>query len=245
MADQMPRVVLIGGNGTGKTLMLETYAQKTAEQNPDDEVIFAINLNDRPLLQLQLENRFEEFENVTVKSFDELDELNFENSESSCSTLMSFVKNVFKPCQKEELTKPITMGNAHICIDEVDIENVPLEDLQKIQAKSLWIVIRDPKSEEHLKENLPGWQIVNLTHPLRTSKRISEKVKEGGGVGYFGSSLQNKFNVLLEIVENMPLGPEPLIIPSSEGTYKVRLQHTCNTVKAKDKSAGFCSRRIR
>ena len=34
----------------------------------------------------------------------------------------------------------------------------------------------------------------------------------------------------------MPLGPEPLIIPSSKGTYKVRLQHTCNTV-AKDKSA--------
>ena len=34
----------------------------------------------------------------------------------------------------------------------------------------------------------------------------------------------------------MPLGPEPLIIPRSEGTYKVRLQHTYNTV-AKDKSA--------
>mgnify|MGYP001191388403 CR=1 FL=1 len=38
------------------------------------------------------------------------------------------------------------------------------------------------------------------------------------------------------LLKSMPLGPEPLIIPSSEGTYKVRLQHTCNTV-AKDKSA--------
>ena len=77
---------------------------------------------------------------------------------------------------------------------------------------------------------------VNLTHlALRTSKTISEKVKTDGGGGYF-ASLGNKFNDSLEIVDNMPLGPEPLIIPSSEGTYKVRLQHTCNTV-AKDKSA--------
>ena len=38
------------------------------------------------------------------------------------------------------------------------------------------------------------------------------------------------------LLKSMPLGPEPLIIPSSEGTYKVRLQHTYNTV-AKDKSA--------
>ena len=68
MADQMPRVVLIGGNGTGKTLMLETYGLKTAEENPNDEVIFAVNQHDRQLLLLQLENRFEEFENVTVKS---------------------------------------------------------------------------------------------------------------------------------------------------------------------------------
>ena len=50
------------------------------------------------------------------------------------------------------------------------------------------------------------------------------------------AGLGNKFNDSLEIVDNMPLGPEPLIIPSSKGTYKVRMQHTYNTV-AKDKSA--------
>ena len=172
MSDQMPRVVLIGGNGTGKTLMLETYGLKTAEENPDDEVIFAINQSDRQLLLLQLENRFEEFENVTVKSFRELKELNFENSESPRSTLMSFIRNICKPCQKKELNKPINMRNTHICIDEVDVDDLPLEDLQKIPAKSIWIVLRDPgsgNSEEDLKEKLPGWQIVNLPHPLRTS----------------------------------------------------------------------------
>ena len=63
MADRLQRVVLIGGNGTGKTLMLETYVMKTAKENPDDAVIFAIQQPyspNRPLLQLQFEVRFEE-----------------------------------------------------------------------------------------------------------------------------------------------------------------------------------------
>ena len=48
--------------------------------------------------------------------------------------------------------------------------------------------------------------------------------------------LANKFNGSLDIVENMPLGPEPLVIPSSKGSYKERCQLVFNTV-AKDKSA--------
>ena len=61
----------------------------------------------------------------------------------------------------------------------------------------------DVNSEEDLKEELPGWQIANLTHLLRiTSITISEKVKKSGGGGYL--DLRNKFNDLLEIVENMP-----------------------------------------
>ena len=211
LAHQMSRVVLIGGNGTGKTLMLETYVLKTAKENPDDAVIFAIqqwNSSLRPLLQLQFEVRFEELQNVTVKTFVKLSDLDLDNC-----------------------------ANTHICIDEINVGDVPLEDLQKIQAKSIWTVIRDPKSdnpEEDLKEKLPGWHIVNLTHPLRTSKNISEKVKESGGGGYYG--LENKFNGSLDIVENMPLGPEPLVIPSSKGSYKERCQLVFNTV-AKDKSA--------
>ena len=221
--DKLKRVVLIGGNGTGKTLMLETYVINTANENPKDDVVFAIHLEDsfdKPLLQLQFEVKFEELSNVTVKTFINLDELSVENCE-----------------------------NTHICIDEVDASNIPLEDLQKIHAKSIWIVIRTGSGnqkviskeitfgnhEEYLKKQIPGWLIVNLTYPLRTSKRISIKVKETGFIGGY-DELQNDFNSSLEIVENMPLGPEPLVILSSKGTYKERLQHVFNTV-AKDKSA--------
>ena len=94
-------------------------------------------------------------------------------------------------------------ANTHICIDEVDVVDVPLEDLQKIQAKSIWTVIRDPQSknpEEDLKEKLPGWHIVNLTHPLRTSKNISIKVKESGGDGIWGQ--ENKFFLRSSKVES-------------------------------------------
>ena len=42
MADNLPRVGLIGGNGTGKTLMLETFATKIAKIFPNENVIFAI-----------------------------------------------------------------------------------------------------------------------------------------------------------------------------------------------------------
>merc|ERR1711971_943965 len=101
---------------------------KTAKENPDDDVIFAIHQESSilsPLLQLQFEVRFEELQNVTVKTFVELSDLDLDNC-----------------------------PNNHICIDEINEEQVPLEDLQKIQAKSIWTVIREPKSynpEEDLK----------------------------------------------------------------------------------------------
>ena len=40
----------------------------------------------------------------------------------------------------------------------------------------------------------------------------------------------------MDILENMPAGPEPLTIHSSKGSYKERVQHVFSTV-AKDKSA--------
>ena len=108
---------------------------------------------------------------------------------------------------------------------------MPIEDFQKILAKSIWVVIRNLENpEEDLKEKLSGWNIVNLNYPLRTSKTTSKKVKESGAANYPG--LGNEFNDKLEVIENMPSGPQPLIIPSSEGTYRQRLQHVLNTGKS-------------
>ena len=43
LADRFSKVIIIGGNGTGKTVMLETLAIKTAKENPDENVVFGIN----------------------------------------------------------------------------------------------------------------------------------------------------------------------------------------------------------
>ena len=157
LANRLTRVILIGGNGTGKTVMLDAFAAKTAKEHPNEKVTFAIHQRYslcRPLLQLDLEVKYEKakLKNVTVKTFTRLSELSDAN-----------------------------LTNVTVCIDEISMERVKPEELQAIQAKSLWIVIRDTNQrnpEEYLRTKFPEpWVIVNLSYSLRTSKNLSEKVK--------------------------------------------------------------------
>merc|ERR550534_1687001 len=115
---------------------------------------------------------------------------------------------------------------------------VEAEELNAIQARTLWIVIRDTRQEEgnpeeYLRNQFPGWKIVNLSIPLRTSKTLSEKIQSGQVFTQFHT---NNFNSSLKVATNMPLGPEPLILPRSEGSIKARLQLVFSGV-GKDKLA--------
>ena len=212
LADKLSRVILIGGNGTGKTVILDAFARKTAKENPSENVIFAIhqrNSWERPLLKLDMEVKHEKLGNFSVVTYTELSELENAN-----------------------------LTNTTLCVDEIHMENVKPEDLHAIQAKSLWIVIRDTNKsfgnpEEYIRQQFPGWVIVNLSYPLRTSKNMSEKVKSGQ-VGY--PIHTNNFNSSMQVAPNMPLGPEPLILSSSEGSYHARLQQAF-IVLGKDKPA--------
>ena len=79
----------------------------------------------RPLLQLHLEVKFEKIENVKVATFDSFEDLELDD-----------------------------FTNGHICLDEVHEGYIALEDLKNISASSVWIAIRDTKSdnpEEYLK----------------------------------------------------------------------------------------------
>ena len=52
--DKLTRVVLIGGNGTGKTFMLDAYVAKIAKEKQMDRVLFAIHQKSSNLGYLQL-----------------------------------------------------------------------------------------------------------------------------------------------------------------------------------------------
>ena len=194
--------------------MLDTFAMKIAKEHPDEKVTFAIFLpytrSTRPLLQLDLEVKYESFnlENVSVVCYDRLSEL-----------------------------KDANLTNHYLCIDEISLSLLRPEDfleiLLEINPKSVWIAIRDTAQlgevdpEQYLREKFTGWEIVNLVHPLRTSKNISEKVKSAKVID---SVHTNEFNHTLVIAPNMPLGPDPLILPRSEGSIQARLQHVFSDV---------------
>merc|ERR1740129_1409908 len=117
------------------------------------------------------------------------------------------------------------------------MRDVKPEELNAIQARTLWIVIRYTSQagnrEEYLRNQFPGWEIVNLSIPLRTSKTLSEKI-QSGQINH--SYHTNNFNSSLKVATNMPLGPKSLILSMSEGSIKARLQLVFSGV-GKDKLA--------
>ena len=200
LPDKLSRVILIGGDCTGKTAILDAFTTKTAKEHPDENVVFAVNQSNSSLLQLDLEAKYEKqrLKNVNVASFEKLSEL-----------------------------KDLNLTNQTLCMDEISLADVKPEELHAIKAKSLRIVIRDTAQEEqnpeeYLRSKFPDWEIVNLIYPLRTSKTIAEKIKSGASDNYFNKSLK--------ITLTMIRGLEPLILPRSLGSYYERLQQGFSAV---------------
>ena len=58
-AEHLPRVLLFGGNGTGKTTVLESFIMKIAEKEDSEIIYIIITKYPNLLLKLQMEVRFE------------------------------------------------------------------------------------------------------------------------------------------------------------------------------------------
>ena len=103
---------------------------------------------------MQLEIKFEKYENVRIETF-------FEDL-------------------KEIREDGNSWSDSYVFIDELDISglcSVGPEDLNQIKVKSIWMVVRQTTSgeidetthnpQEHLEVILPSWLIINLNYPLR------------------------------------------------------------------------------
>ena len=123
-AHRLPRVIIIGGSGTGKTAMLDEFATKIAKKKNEDvhvaifrKLILNEKLGGKPLLHLSLEDKYAKLKlkNISVKTFNTIQELEAINP--------SFNSSVF--------------------VDELVLDkSEDLHHLYQMKAKILWIAIR-------------------------------------------------------------------------------------------------------
>ena len=201
--DHLPRVILVGGNGVGKTVTLANIAKTLAEEGED--VLFLIfcaaalidssKLID-PLTKIQLENEFEDYKDrIKVRTFFQISEIS--DDDLKCSNIL--------------------IDEAHELMLGPDLEKVC-----SLSAKRIWIVFRATKIQndyydhlKHLHENYTDWYLLQLNYPLRTSKTVSEfMIKK---LRSETRSLMNVFNKNLTIPEHMPLGPPPIFVEEKHG----------------------------
>ena len=134
LAEKLPRVVIFGGNGTGKTVMLESYALKLAKEQKEIIFAFATDGNEsgkKTLLIAQMQVRFEKYQNVTFEYFNGYSwDHKLDHSEQGKKWNDKYVFI-------DELYNRFDDGKVN------DIEKI----LQHGNPKSLWVVYRGGKSQ--------------------------------------------------------------------------------------------------
>ena len=197
-ASSRKKVLLLGGNGVGKTVLMIQRAKELSIVG--EQVIFYIGSafsaygSIESLLQLQLQTEFEDFQTENPQS-----------KKIQVRPLKSFHR--FDP-----------MGKTHVFIDEVDEKSFE-NHASTLQTKSLWVAVSfDQYSKEfedaneamnHFKSLYPEWYIPFFNYILRATKNVAKELKRPFRFKYrdvFNN--ESKLNNLLDIPKNIQEGPE-------------------------------------
>ena len=197
-AASQKKVLLLGGNGVGKTVLMIQRAKELSIVG--EQVIFYIGSafsaygSIESLLQLQLQTEFEDFQT--------------ENPESK--------KIQVRPLKSFHRYDPI--GKTHVFIDEVDEKSFE-NHASTLQTKSLWVAVSfDQYSKEfedaneamnHFKSLYPEWYIPFFNYILRATKNVAKELKTPIRAMYRDDfNNESKLNNLLDIPKNIQEGPE-------------------------------------
>ena len=204
-ATSQQKVLLLGGNGVGKKILMIERAKQLAIKG--EEVVFCVyppySFGQKLLLQLQLEIQFEEFykENPTSRKIR--------------------VENLYLYDPSKE-----HLSNTHMFIDELN--SIKFHNFATLKAKSLWVVVnfdhalpythstclatKFKKANEAInffKVQYPDWYIPFFNFILRTTQNIAEKLKDGFSAFSIWNN-ESSLNHVVDITQNIQEGPKPL-----------------------------------
>ena len=196
-ATSQQKILLLGGNGVGKTVLMIERAKQLAIKG--EKVVFCIDqstsISLKSLLQLHLEVEFEEFHKENPRS----KKIRVENLTS------------YDPSKE-------TLSNIHLFIDELRSRN--FQKYATLKPKSLWVAVtfvdntkfKDAKEAiNHYKAQYPDWYIPFFNFILRTTLNIAEELKSSDRSKYQKSwNNESSLNHVLDIPQNIQEGPKPV-----------------------------------
>ena len=234
---ELSRVLIFGGNGTGKTTMLESAAEEIAREGRGKNILYSI-ITSYPnlLLNIQAEVRFQKYKNVNVNMFGSVEDM---------------YSKVFGAAH-------IDASNTYIFIDETGLpDNDQLEMfdcLFNLRAKSVWAALRviksnskfNPKHDDptdYLRSEFKDWDIFHLMIPMRNPKNIAKHVKKLP-IGPELHGLGNGFNPHLNLDVNMPRGPEPFLIQDKNYEQDFQYLQEFHKSSVPEKERGYYEERL-
>ena len=212
-----PKVLLLGGNGVGKTVIMMQRAKELSIVG--EEVVFCIGedfgTTTKTLLHLQTEAEFEDFHT--------------QNPQSKKIQVKSL--NSYDP-SKENL------GKTHVFIEEITEDK--LKKIATLQTKSCWVTVsigtfskefKDANEAiTYFKSLYPEWYIPFFNYILRTTQNVAKELKKPNrSVNQNNINNESRLNKVLDVPQNIQEGPEPVAfisLPSDQFYEKVKATFT-------------------